>query len=96
MFVVLPKFKVDPARVDQFLAIGRADAESSVRDEPGCRQFDVAFDPKEPGMVWFYEVYDDEAAFEAHKRTPHFKRFDEESAPLVVESEVRFLTRSFP
>ena len=29
--------------------------------------------PKTPQVFHLYEVYEDDAAFEAHKQTPHFK-----------------------
>ena len=35
-----------------------------------------------------YEIYDDAAAFEVHKRTPHFAVFDRESAPFVATKAV--------
>jgi quinol monooxygenase YgiN len=44
-----------------------------VRDEPGCRQFDVCTDPGQPDTVFLYELYDDLAAFEAHQTMPHYK-----------------------
>ena len=36
------------------------------RDEPGCRRFDVVEPQGEPDRVLLYEIYDDEAAFDAH------------------------------
>jgi quinol monooxygenase YgiN len=42
----------------------------------------------EAGRVLLYEVYDDAAAFEAHKRTAHFAVFDRDSAPLVAAKDV--------
>lgn len=38
--------------------------------------------------MFLYEIYDDAAAFEAHKQTAHFAVFDRESAPLVAAKEV--------
>ena len=35
-----------------------------------------------------YEIYDDDAAFEAHMRSAHFVQFDAESAPLIVDKSV--------
>ena len=35
-------------------------------DEPGCRRFDVVEPQGEPDRVLLYEIYDDEAAFDAH------------------------------
>ncbi len=59
-----------------------------MRDEPGCRQFDVVTPDGGADRVVLYEIYDDAAAFEAHKRTPHFAAFDRDSAPLVSSKAV--------
>jgi quinol monooxygenase YgiN len=39
-------------------------------DEPGCSRFDVLVDPKVPTKFTLYEIYDDEAAFDAHRKIP--------------------------
>jgi quinol monooxygenase YgiN len=32
-----------------------------------------------------YEVYKDEAAFETHQQTPHFKKYIAEAVPLLAD-----------
>jgi len=44
----------------------------SERDEPGCARFNVLQDAKEANTFYFYEVYRDEAALEAHRAAPHY------------------------
>ena len=34
-------------------------------------------------MVRLYEIYDDEAAFQAHLETPHYARFKQATDPLI-------------
>jgi quinol monooxygenase YgiN len=75
------------ARAD-FRRLVDANASSSVRDEPGCRRFDVIEARGERDRVLLYEIYDDEAAFDAHCRSAHYARFDRESRPLVAEKVV--------
>ena len=94
--VVVVAFEISPADQDRFLALAHEDASKSVEREPGCRQFDVCIDPQKSGSALFYEIYDDLAAFEDHKRTEHFKVFDEGSRPLIIRSEIRFLERTYP
>jgi quinol monooxygenase YgiN len=43
--------------------------------------------------VLLYEVYDDEAAFDAHLQTPHLAAFRSGIENLVVSRQVRRLTR---
>lgn len=47
---------------------------ASAQTEPGCSEFRVhrALDDRRQFLL--YEVYRDEAAFEEHQRTDHFKR----------------------
>ena len=74
-FVIIAEFEVKADRLEEFLKLARTDASRSVANEPGCRQFDVTVDRERPNRVVLYEVYDDEAAFDAHVETPHLKAF---------------------
>src|SRR2546430_308460 len=70
-----------PEHVSEFLEVVRHDAEHSEKDEPGCLRFDVIQDRDDPNRFYFYEIYRDEAALEAHRQTPHFKLYAEKSKP---------------
>ena len=86
-------FEINLEQIDAFLPLMRENASASARDEPGCRQFDVCYDPDHPGHVFLYEVYDDRTAFDAHQSTPHFKSFDAATAGMIRSKKVRALTR---
>jgi (4S)-4-hydroxy-5-phosphonooxypentane-2,3-dione isomerase len=76
MHVLFVKAHVKPENLEQFLAITiDVDAKGSVKNEPGCLRFDVVQSQQDPCEVWFYEVYRDRAAFEAHTKTPHFLKW---------------------
>jgi quinol monooxygenase YgiN len=87
-FVVLVDFRLKSGAQDRFRPLVDANAVASVRDEPGCRRFDVLQPRGEPDRVLLYEIYDDEAAFDAHCRSPHFEDFDRASGALVTEKSV--------
>ena len=91
MFVVTVWFDILPSSMNEFLPLIRENAQRSIADEPGCRRFDVCLDPRAPDRCFLYEIYDDEAAFQAHCRADHFKSFDTASAHLVAGKEVRLL-----
>lgn len=88
--VVLVEFRLHPGMAATFRPIVLANARASVRDEPGCRRFDVLTPERgsDPDTFWLYEIYDDPAAFDAHLATPHFKAFAEASAPLIASRRV--------
>jgi autoinducer 2-degrading protein len=74
-FALWVELDIKPAEIDAFLRAAREDAHGSVTNEPGCRRFDILRNAEQPTHVCFYEVYDDEAAFDAHRQMPHFKRY---------------------
>ena len=87
-YVVLVEFQLRPGTFERFRQLISENARASVRDEPGCRQFDVVVPDGEPDSVLLYEIYDDKAAFAAHMKTPHFAAFDRDSASCVASKKV--------
>ena len=91
MLVLHVSVQVKPEHVSEFLDVVHHDAEHSERDEPGCLRFDVIQDREDPNRFYFYEIYRDEAALEAHRQTPHFKLYSGKVQPwLAAPSERRF------
>ena len=83
-YVVTVDFGTAPENFDRFKQIMNENAKASVTNEPGCREFNVFEDPKAPNHLMLFEVYDDEAAFQQHVNSPHFKHFDEVSKPIIT------------
>ena len=71
MYVIIASMKIKDGHKDEFLAALLEDAQASVRDEPDCFRFDVIQDAGDANLVWLYEVYKDEAAFQTHLKSPH-------------------------
>ena len=94
-FVIIAEFEVKPDKLEQFLELARTDASQSVANEPGCHQFDVTLEREQPNRVVLYEVYADEAAFDAHAETPHLAAFRAGIENLIVSRPVRRLTRVY-
>ena len=90
---IIAEFEVKPGALEQFLELAKADAAQSVAKEPGCRQFDVTLEREAANRVVLYEIYDDEAAFDAHLQTAHLKAFRDGIEPLVLSRKARRLTR---
>jgi quinol monooxygenase YgiN len=91
-FVLAVGLAVKSDQVDRFMSMLLENAKAARETEPGCRQFDVLVDPKDRTRVMLYEVYEDEAAFQAHQQTPHFKRYIAEAIPLL-QTRDRFVFR---
>ncbi len=74
-FVLIVTFQVKPEHLDRFNQMIEVNARASVRDEPGCRQFDVMRANDDPCKIVLYEVYDNEDAFQAHTKMAHTQTF---------------------
>ena len=96
MHVVIVDFTVKPEAVQAFAVAMTEQARVSLETEGGCRQFDVVWSDDAPHRVFLYEIYDSPAAFAAHLDSEHFKRFDRQVAPMIVDKRVRRMTRRFP
>src|SRR5437868_10139847 len=72
MLAMWVKVRVKPDARERFLKAIEVDALSSERDEPGCMRFNVLQDGQDQNVYYFYEVYRDEAALEAHRAAPHY------------------------
>ena len=72
MLAMWVKVRIKPEARQRFLDAIEVDALGSERDEPGCLRFDVLQDLADPNVYYFYEMYRDEAALEAHRAAPHY------------------------
>jgi quinol monooxygenase YgiN len=70
--VVTAFWKAKPGETEAVAAILRRFAPQA-QSEPGTRTFVVHQSKSEPSEFFFYEVFDDEKAFEEHQKTVHFK-----------------------
>lgn len=73
MLAIWVKMRIKPEARQRFLRAIEIDALGSERDEPGCFRFNVLQDEADPNVYYFYEVYADQAALEAHRATPHYE-----------------------
>jgi quinol monooxygenase YgiN len=56
------------------------------RREPGCRTYDVHRSLEQPRTFLIFEQYDDPAALDAHRETPHFTDFGKNGLQTIMES----------
>jgi len=77
MYVILASIQIKEGFKAPFIEAMIGDAEGSTNNEPGCLRFDVIQDAGDENRIWLYEVYKDEAAFQAHTQAPHYKKWAE-------------------
>ncbi len=90
-FAVFVEFRVDAWNHDRFKDLVLENAAASLRNEPGCRQFDVLApeDGDGAGEFSLYEIYDNADAFDAHLAAEHYRQFDASVTPFVLAKKVR-------
>jgi autoinducer 2-degrading protein len=83
MQALIVEFRIHPPFIEAFEKAIVENARASREEEAGCRQFDVCRDPADPSIFFLYELYDDEAAIQAHLQSPHFLRMNAETTEWV-------------
>lgn len=96
MLALWVKVRVKPEQRERFLKAIEVDAEGSERDEPGCLRFNVLHDRQDQNVYYFFEVYRDEAALEAHRATPHYAVWSAATDTLDGPPEVTRCDTVFP
>ena len=77
MISIFVTIQIKDGFADQFKAASLGDSQGSVRDEPGCFRFDILQNSEDPNRFHLYEVYQDDAAIDAHRNAPHYKKWRE-------------------
>ncbi len=83
--VLVVELTLVPGSKANFLARVRRHREIVLKEEPGCQRFDVLVPHDRDDTVLLHEVYDDQAAFDAHMETPHMKAYREDTGPMVAD-----------
>ena len=79
---------VVPGQIDAYLAALKENGAAAVH-EPGCHEFNITISPKDPNHVFLFEVYDNDAAFQAHRATDHFKKYMTTTGSMVAKRDAR-------
>ena len=86
-FVAAVIYRALPGKGDRVLELLRELVRQS-RAESGCRQYVAHRDPEDPTVFFLYEVYDDRAAYDAHRASDHVRRLGIDGIfPLLASRE---------
>ena len=85
MLVVIAQYRTKAGKGDEVASVLALHRSATVA-EPGCRAFVVNRSLDDGDRFVLYEQYDDEASFQAHRETSHFKTYIEgRVVPLLAE-----------
>ena len=87
MISLLITVEVNPDRVDEFVRYITEEAEDARTKEPGCRGFRISRSIDKANVFTLAEFYDDMAALEEHRKTPHFLLFRQRADTGLIISK---------
>ena len=73
-YCLAAKWTIKDGELDAVLGALRPLVEAS-RAEPGCLMYQAHQDPENSNVIFLYEQYADEAAYQAHAESEHFKTY---------------------
>jgi autoinducer 2-degrading protein len=88
MHVVVVFLEAKGGRQEELSAALRRHALMSLEAEPGCLRYDISVDPIDGSAFLLYQIYDDEAAYLAHRELPHYADFRVLTDPWVRSRRV--------
>ena len=90
---LLAKLKVQPGKEAEFEAAAKEMIAIVKTAEPGTLAYILHKNTKDPTEFIYYEVYQDQAAFEAHGKTDHMRAFGGKiGAILAGRPELTFIS----
>ena len=83
MLIVAGSITTEDGHRDAFLtSVGPMVA--ATHTEPGCREYVFSPDPDDPNRLLVFELWDDQAALDAHFATEHMAEFRREVADIPI------------
>ena len=90
-YINLVELVVIPSELSKFLELAKENAATAIK-EPGVREFNIMQLASNPNHVVLYEVYENEAALNAHRATDHPEEMIlYATAPMVAERNIRVM-----
>ena len=82
-FVRVADIEVDPQQREAFVAAVTEEMDESIRVEPGVLALYAVAEKDDPSRLRFFEIYADEAAYDGHLRSPHFRKYRATTEPMI-------------
>jgi quinol monooxygenase YgiN len=86
--VRIAHLEIEPSQLEAFVAAVREEIEEAVRVEPGVLAIHAVAERDHPDRLRFFEIYADEAAYAAHRRSPHFQRYLSTTKSMIRSREL--------
>lgn len=87
--VRLAEIKIDPSRLENYLAALKEEIETSIRAEPGVLTLYAVAEKDDPSRITVFEIYANEEAYRSHLETPHFKKYKATTKEMVTSLKLK-------
>jgi quinol monooxygenase YgiN len=96
--VRIAELEIDPDQLTAYTNALKEEIATSIRVEPGVLTLYAVAVKDHPNQVRIFETYQDQAAYEVHLQTPHFKQYKNKTQGMVkslklIETEPILLGR---
>src|SRR5215469_14868255 len=81
--VRIAELEIDPGQLPAYRDALKEEVATSIRVEPGVLKLYAVSVRDQPSQIRILEVYRDQAAYESHLQTPHFKKYKAETQGMV-------------
>ena len=83
-YAIVVEVDVRAERFDDCVALTHAAVDRNVAEDPGCQRMELCVKADGSPVMVLYEVYDSQAAFDAHLKTPGFIAWREATHAMVT------------
>ena len=80
--VRLAEIEVEPSMLEDYLAFAKEVGETSTKVEPGVLTLFSMQTKEDPCKIYILEIYSNQAAYQSHIQTAHFKKYKEGTAKM--------------
>jgi len=83
-FVRIAELEIDPAQLEGYKTAVKEEMATSVRVESGVLAIYAVAEKDNPSKLRFFEMYADEAAYNAHIQSEHFKKYVQTTKDMIT------------
>lgn len=86
--VRIAELVIDPAQLDAYKAAVKEGMADAIRLEPGVLAIYSVAEKDKPNSLRFFEIYASEEAYQAHIRSPHFRKYVATTQPMILSRKL--------
>jgi (4S)-4-hydroxy-5-phosphonooxypentane-2,3-dione isomerase len=85
---IIATIEITPGRIDDYILLALAHRARCLKDEPGTVAFEILPPRNDDNNVLLYELYADDAAFDAHRNGVSIKQIREEADAAGISLKI--------